>query len=180
MVLQGFGWRDLFEKMRNEKPAEIGRRPSFQETRFMAYDSIVNGANLVLFWGTSTIEKDSQLWKDLMVVARELKALQPALVVPDQNAPEVVIEETGGSVDGKGGLALLKKVNDDYVLIIANETQSQAPFKVNRLPKALNGRTLYRIGTEETVNVEQGSFHDGMRASDVHVYATSKKFEAKK
>ena len=182
MVLQGFGWRDLFEKMRNEKPAAFGRRPSFQETRFMAYDAIVNGANMVLYWGTSTIEKDSLLWKDLMVVARELKALQPALAAPDQKTLDVVLEETGGSLDGKGILTLLKKVEDDYVLIVVNETQFPAVFTITGLPKALDGRLLYPVGGPfgQTFGVEKGSFQYGLRPFDVGVYATSKRFDVKK
>ncbi|MHC4537538.1 MAG: hypothetical protein ACYS6K_26690, partial [Planctomycetota bacterium] len=45
MVLQGFGWRDLSEKGKNDPDPGKGRRPNFFEIRFMAYDAIVHGAN---------------------------------------------------------------------------------------------------------------------------------------
>ena len=79
MVLQGFGWMDLKERFNPHDP-EHGRRPTFQETRFMAFDALLHGANAILYWGTHAIEKDSGLWRDIMAVARELRALEPAIV----------------------------------------------------------------------------------------------------
>ncbi|MCI0492139.1 MAG: hypothetical protein L0Z07_04290, partial [Planctomycetes bacterium] len=57
MVLQGFGWRDLWEKP-NEVGAAvgIGRRPTWAESRFMAYDAIIHGANAILYWGTAYLK----------------------------------------------------------------------------------------------------------------------------
>lgn len=173
MVLQGFGWRDIIPS-RKQKPAEIGRRPLFQETRFMAYDAVVNGANAVLYWGTMAIEKDSQLWKDLMVVTHEIKSLNAFLATPSLRAPKIVIEETGASHDGKGAVSMLKKSGDDYLLVVANEIPSQAPFNLTGLPRKLEGKTLYRLGTSESVQVQKGGFSDGIRPYDVHVYTTDK------
>ena len=52
MVLQGFGWRDLQVKVNeNERAVGIGRRPTWAESRFMAYDAIIHGANAILYWG---------------------------------------------------------------------------------------------------------------------------------
>lgn len=180
MVLQGFGWADF-----NKRQAEwaersslgFGRQPGWSETRFMAYDAIVNGANAILYWGTSYIDKDGTLWKDLMRLARELDALQPALVAPSFTPePEAVADEGYGSVDREGPKLLLKKVDSDYVLFAANEHYSAVSFTVRGLPNALEGRTLHRLSTDESHVVKDGSFHDGMYPSSVHVYATSKRF----
>ena len=180
MVLQGFGWAD-FNK-RQAKWAEksglgFGRKPNWPETRFMAYDAIVNGANAILYWGTSYIDKDGTLWNDLMRIARELDAIQPALVAPAfAPAPEALADEGYGSVDREGPKLLLKTVGDDVVLFAVNEHYSAVAFAVRGLPSVLEGRTLHRLNADESHVVKDGAFHDGMCPNSVHVYATSKRF----
>jgi len=179
MVLQGFGWRDLdkpaYEK---QKDTEAGRRPTDQESRYMAYESIVHGANAIMYWGTAYIEKDSQLWKDLLKLAAELSALESALVAPSVDpAPVAVSDEVYGSVDGGGLAVMLKQTGEDHVLIVVNETPHPLPFAVKNLPAALDGKTFHRLGTKESVIAKGASVRDGIRATDVHVYATSRRFE---
>ncbi|MBN1343944.1 MAG: hypothetical protein JXQ73_14770 [Phycisphaerae bacterium] len=181
MVLQGFGWRDIHESYRKH-PEEIGlgRRPNFRESRFMAYDAIVHGVNAIMYWGTAYIEKDSQLWKDLLRLARELGSLEPALVAPStEPEPKAVSEESYGSTDGDGIVTVLKHVGDDYVLLVVNERRNGLAFTVGNLPAALNGKKFYRLGTDEEVVVTDGALRDGIRSTDVHVYATSRRFESK-
>jgi hypothetical protein len=52
-------------------------------------------------------------------------------------------------------------------------------FDVQGLPKALEGKKLYRLYTNEEHTVKNGGFHDGIRGHDAHVYSTSRRFEAK-
>lgn len=180
MVLQGFGWRDLSEEGKDDPDRAKGRRPRFPETRFMAYDAIVHGANAILYWGTHAIEKDSRLWQDLMNVARELRALEPAIVADRVSAePVALTDETYGSVDGQGPTLMLRKTGDDWVLIAVNEYAQGISFNVRQLPQELDGRTLFRLNSNETQVVRHGSFHDGIRGLGVHVYGTSRRFEAK-
>jgi hypothetical protein len=180
MVLQGFGWRDINEDIRNAPDPDKGRRPNLGETRFMAYDAIVHGANAILYWGTHYIEKDSALWGDLMKVTREIRALEPAIVGARPNkTPTAVADETYGSVDGQGPRLMLRKSDEDWVLIAVNEIGQGISFTVTGLPKSLNGRTLYRLYSDETHKVENGRFRDGICGLGVHIYATSRRFEAK-
>jgi hypothetical protein len=120
MVLQGFGWRDL-EDNPDPEEADEKRRPTLEETRFMAYDAIAHGARGILYWGTSRIERDSQLWADLLRVVRELDALQPVLSAPDApGAFPVGFAPTFGSVDR--GIVLLPKLVDGKVwFVVVNE-----------------------------------------------------------
>jgi hypothetical protein len=180
MVLQGFGWRDLSKEGKNDPDPAKGRRPRAAETRFMAYDAIVHGANAILYWGTDYIEKDSVLWKDLMKTARELRALEPALVGSSvKGEPTAVADETYGSIDSPGPKLMLRRTADKWVLIAVNEYAQGVSFQVRQLPKEMEGRTLYRLYSEETQAVTQGSFRDGIRGLGVHVYATSRDFESK-
>jgi hypothetical protein len=188
MVLQGFGWRDLREKISEAEIAVgIGRRPTWTESRFMAFDAVLHGANAILYWGTAylkPVEDDGspvtgrpRLWQDLLRVARELRALEPALVAPPLRPPRLRLDPTYGSIDGAGLRARLRRVGEEYVLIVANETGDGLGFTVEGLPGRLNGRTLHRLYSAESHSVTSRGFRDGIRSRDVHVYATSRVFE---
>ena len=188
MVLQGFGWRDLQKVTKERETAVgIGRRPTWAESRFMAYDAIIHGANAILYWGTAylkPVEDDGspatgrpRLWQDLLRVARELRALEPALVAPPLKSPVVHQAETYGSIDGKGILCSLRRVDDDFVLLLVNETADGLGFSLENLPSKLNGRILYRLYSPEEHKVAGRRMADGIKPREVHVYATSRRFE---
>jgi hypothetical protein len=179
MVLQGFGWKDLDDPF-NPKDEVGGRRPTYEESRFMAYDAIVHGAQAVLYWGTHVLEPEDQLWTDLLKISRELRALEPGIVgKPPETAPVSVGDDTYASIGKEGPVLMLRKTGDDYVLIAVNESYVGIGFNVSRLPDELNGKILYRLYSEEAKLVQNNSFRDGIRGNDVHVYATSRRFEAK-
>lgn len=128
MVLQGFGWGDI----RPEQPPEVReqlRRPTLEETRFMAFDAIVHGARGILYWGTAYIEKDSQCWRDLLTVVKELHDLQPVLTGQDapQESVQVIIHETYGSHDNEVVVSP-KLVNGKWRLIVVNECGSPLTY----------------------------------------------------
>jgi hypothetical protein len=188
MVLQGFGWRDLSAKTNEHEAAVgIGRRPTWAESRFMAYDAIVHGANAILYWGTAymkPVESDGaaakgrpRLWHDLLRVARELRALEPALVATPLKTPDLRQAETYGSIDGRGIMCSLRRVGDDFVLLVVNETENGLAFSLQQLPAKLNGRTLYRLYSPEEHPVENRRLTDGIKSCGVQVYATSRRFE---
>lgn len=180
LVLQGFGWRDLSAEGKNDPDLNKGRRPNFHETRFMAFDAVVHGANAILYWGTDYIEKDSPLWADLMKVCRQLRALEPAIVGERPKVlPTAVADETFGSIDKQGPQLMLTKTDGDWVLIAVNEHAQGVSFRINNLPKEIEGGTLYRLYSEEEHIVQSVSFRDGIRGFGVHIYATTRRFEAK-
>ena len=188
MVLQGFGWRDLKEKPNEKEDAVgVGRRPSFGESRFMAYDAIMHGANAIFYWGTAylkPVEDDGtsvtgrpKLWRDLLELARELRGLEPALLAPPVKSLKVRQSPTYGSIDGAGILCSLRHVDDDYILFVLNETGDGLGFSIANLPVKLNGRTLYRLYSSEEHVITSRGLNDGIRSRDVQVYATSRRFE---
>jgi hypothetical protein len=179
MVLQGFGWRDLSEEGKEDADSRKGRRPTFSETRFMAYDAIVHGANALLYWGTHYIEKDSALWRDLMKIAKEINALELGIVGEHpRNTPISTADETYGSIDGQGPRLMLRKAGQDWFMIAVNEHSQGISFTVSKLPEELEGKILYRLYSEEMRKVENRAFNDGIRGFGIHVYATSRRFEA--
>jgi len=202
MVLQGFGWRDIKKLSDPGKfHPDQGRRPTFDESRFMAYDAILHGANAIFYFGTNNAKDkisptssniqseqknpqpeytlDTKLWRDLLRLTRELSTLEEALVVSAyQPAPQCTFEDDW-FLGCKGLAWMLKKVDNDYILFVANETYHSQTFICSSLPQDLEGKTLYRLSTDETVTVKNGSFRDGIRSSHVHVYATSRRFASK-
>ena len=179
MVLQGFGWTDLKERFNPTDPVN-GRRPTYSETRFMAYEALLHGANAILYWGTHAIEKDSALWNDILKVCRELRALEPAIVGIRPPTQPVVLAETNYTGFNEGDPKLvLRQTGDDWVLIAVNEWRVGIAYEVRGLPLALNGKTVYRLNSDEEHVVENGGFRDGILPQAVHVYATSRRFEVK-
>ena len=188
MVLQGFGWRDLRETVSEHQQAlGIGRRPTFSESRFMAYDALLHGANAILYWGTAHMKpvEDNgsattgrpRLWQDLLRLGRELRALEPALVAQPEDGLVVATAPTFGSHDRPALVTSLRWVGEEAVLIVANESGNGLRFAVERLPSKLNGRTLYRLGSSEEHRIAGTRLEDGIKGTEVHVYATSRSFE---
>jgi hypothetical protein len=166
-VLQGFGWADIQPTATPErKKAE--RRPTREETRFMAYDTIVRGARGILYWGTAYIEKDSQCWKDLLSVIAELAELQPVLSAPDANlALKTSIAPTWGSVD-RSVMVLPKDVNGKTWIIVVNEWTDPVQYTVEGLD-TLNGTTLADPAAGVEATVENGRLTLPVSAQAVQV-----------
>lgn len=198
MVLQGFGWRDIEAPgLRSNELRQfgMGRRPLLRETRFMAYNAIMHGANAIMYWGTAYVteeEPDAQgrpqptpaagprLWQDILAVAGEMRALEAALVAPEISQPRAAVEESYHSQDGLGVRTSLRHADGEWVLLVANENEGGCAFNLRGLPADMEGRTLYRLNTPESHTVCGGRLHDGVASFDVHIYATSRRFEAER
>jgi len=159
MVLQGFGWHDLRET--SNRPPETGRRPTYDETRFMAYDAIVHGAKGILYWGTHRVEKTSSFWTDLTRVVRELNQMHSVLAAPAERLTgDIVLEPTLHSAD-KGVALLAKRVGNNLCLIVVNEFQAPLRFTISRLP--LPDGTVFRdVPDTSTLTVENGRLSYGL------------------
>ncbi len=171
MVLQGFGWADLIEDP-SEEDIKEKPRPSFDQSRFMAYDAIVRGARGILYWGTYRIEKDSMLWDSLLRLARELADLQPVLSAPDAVLDlSVNIAETWGSLD-KGVEVLAKDVNGQIWLLVVNEWHEPLQYTISGLD-ALEGTAYTDPDAERSAVVMDGKLDLSIRGLGVQVLRAS-------
>jgi len=169
MVLQGFGWADL-QKNPTEEVREEKRRPTFRESRFMAYDAIVRGARGILYWGTAYIEKDSELWADLLELVRELADLQPVLSAPDAAiGAAVTLAQTWGSVD-RGVEVLPKNVDGKVHLVVVNEFTDPLHYTVNGLDD-LEGTVYADPNDDREATVTGGKLTLGIAGHGVQVLA---------
>src|SRR5690606_7843518 len=111
MVLQGFAWEKLIEASRNSNFDEnfagplIAREekvqyPTYAQTRFMAFQSLIKGANGIVYWGHAYTPQPSQFGDDLKRVVREVADLSGPLA--ERAAPaavDVEYHEMGHSID---------------------------------------------------------------------------------
>jgi hypothetical protein len=190
MVLQAFSWSELGEPGSHHYAPEA--YSSFDESRLMAYISIVYGAKGILFWGSSKEKTPADYRQSLYALTSELSALQPFLVSPEQNVAKVRLIEamTAGQVEGwfsekeewppakkLGVRSSVRKTGSDWLIILVNEDDSpHYGVEVAGLDD-LNKRKLHLLYGEENVFVDKGDFITRMKPFEVKVFATNQKFE---
>ena len=164
MVLQGFSWHAL----RDDRER---RYPSFSESRFMAYDAIVHGAQGLLYWGTETID-DPMFRQSLYAITSELAAIEhyvkktnlspvPTRIIPDLFEPESM-----------GVKAMLGIHETDSLLILVNkDAHRHLGVEIQGL-EALNGQRLHLLYGQEMQIPDKGSFITRMQANGVKIFAT--------
>ncbi len=146
MVLQGFGWEELWRKDgAANQPQPV--MPTFEQSRFMAYDAIVHGANGLIYWGTHHTEKPSRFWSELRSLVSELAALQDVLAARAETGPDraQLVTPTAGV------LLLHKRVGPHSYVILVNESADRAEVTV-RVP-GLQATTLKRLFEDRQVPV---------------------------
>ncbi|MEN6643162.1 MAG: sugar-binding protein [Armatimonadia bacterium] len=147
MVLQGFGWGELSKKKGQPVQAVM---PTFEQSRFMAYQSIVHGANGILYWGTHYTQKPSQFWSELKTLTSELSALQGVLAAEKYEG-----KDKAALVTRRAGVRLLQKRLDghDYVIVV-NELAE--PVKVALVVPTMKGTKARRLFEGQDVAVAKG------------------------
>lgn len=170
MVLQGFGWDELSESPAD--PRQPRPPPNFDESRFMAYDAIVNKARGILYWGTAYTDKSKPFYADLFRLVRELADLQPVLSAPDAQVPiRISLDETWGSLD-RSVRILPKQASDGVWFIVVNEWSDPLICTLDDLD-ALEGGNYSDPAAGIEATVQNGRLRLPMRAYDVLVLRPS-------
>lgn len=172
MVLQGMSWGDLTNDLFTLKD-QPGQYPSYEESRFMAWDAIARGARGILYWGTNYHPRDSECWRGIIRVVRDLADNQPLLTAPDAPAPSVVETRIWGLLpfNAGGGLgvqALGKAVDGQQVWIVANEHIFPVTYTIRGLdiPDGVKYADAH-TGTEATVR--KGALTCAIPACGIHI-----------
>lgn len=139
MVLQGFGWGEL------SKVKAV--MPTFEESRFMAYDSIVYGATGILYWGTHYTAKPARFWSELRSLVSELAGLHDVLAaLPVKGAAQARLAKAAPGVK-----LLHKQWQGRQFVFVVNENatavkaQLAVPgLKATKLKRLYEGQTLDR------------------------------------
>lgn len=181
MVLQGFGWWDLRppeEQKAHPEQRETGRRPTYDETRFMAYCALVHGATGIIYYGTSFIEDDCELWTSIKRTVGELAALRPLWEAPALAwRPQAELVENGSSGD-HGLWVMPKKYAGDLYLLVVNEEGVPRVFSLRGM-EGYEGKSFHRLFEGDTVTVSDGALSGSIRAYGVSIYAGGSAFDAR-
>lgn len=175
MVLQGFSWNELLQV---EPENALGRPvayPSFEESRFMAYDAIANGATGILYWDMRYLTSDA-CRQSLYGLAREFKALQPFL-----SSDPKPVSVTTWQPELKGDdrvAATARQYGREWMVVLVNSADTSQLAAVVQGLHLLDGQSLVELYGTEEVKIKNGSFVTRLRPFQVKVFATGRKWEA--
>ncbi len=154
VVLQGFGWHDL-------TASSTERRPTAQETYFMAVQAIVHGAGGVMWWGANFIESSSELWEAIKLSSGVINAISPWLVQPDSTI----------SVQAPGVETLLKTPLASYSLLLV-VNPSPTPVRTRITLAAPKPYTIVEnLGWGQPPVVTKGSFTHTLEGYGVRFFS---------
>jgi hypothetical protein len=126
MVLQGFAW----ETIQKQPDPRMILYPTPEQARFMAYQSIVHGANGILYWGLHLGPADNPAWEAARAVAAELKGLASELAArPVDRKLMLEYFDTGHSLD-RGIAYTMRPSKDGAVVIAVNEDKNPVEVSI--------------------------------------------------
>ena len=129
MVLQGFAW----ESIQKDPDPKMMLYPTIEQARFMAYQSIVHGANGILYWGLHLGTENNPAWQAARAVAAELKPIAAELAARPLTQ-KITLEyfDTGHSLD-RGIAYTLRPSKDGALLIAVNEDKNPVEVSFHNL-----------------------------------------------
>lgn len=172
MVLQAFAWEKLVQETEVvEQRDEKIQYPTYNETRFMAFQSLIKGANGIVYWGSDFTPQPSEAWDNIKRVTREVADLKEALVAPAPDLEiEPVYEEMGHSVDD-GVQLMVRDFGGHRYVFTCNADGNKCKATLSGLGE-WKKCTVLNEGRELPVN--GGAITDEWRRFAVHVYRLEK------
>jgi len=165
MVLQGFAWEML--KKEHERDDKMVLYPTYKQSRFMAFNAIVHGANGINYWGMHYSPQPSPFMDDLNRVTKELAEMQNIL---SSRSIDLDIEKTYHelrySID-TGVEILAKKADGKYYLITVNSDKNTVRVSLENLD---DYKRVVVLNENRTIPIQDGRFTDDYAPFDVHIY----------
>lgn len=167
LVLQGFAWEDLRDKeLRNAKRV---RYPTYEESRFMAFDAIINGVNGLHYWGLHRVPEGHSFLADLSRVLREMRELTPAIVGKDvPHQIERRYHEMGSTITNGVEVLVRERPDGRRVLFTANTSIDPARVTFSRLP--VRGQSLRPLGGAALIDLGNGTFTADYAGLEVKIF----------
>ncbi len=164
-VLQGFSWEML--KPEKERDSSMVLYPTYEQSRFMAFNAIVHGASGIVYWGTNYTPQPSKFMEDLNAVTGELGGMQEILASKTTlNTIKIEYHEMGHSVDS-GIEFITKNVNGKTYLITVNSDKN--PVKVTFSGLSGFNKALDSFDDKD-LKITDGKFTVGYKQFGVHIY----------
>ncbi len=165
MVLQGFAWEIL--KPETQRDKQMIKYPTWEESRFMAFDAIVHGATGIIYWGTDFTPQPSAFISDLNRVTKELAGLQEVISAKTEKLTvETEYHELGYSVDA-GIEFIAKRANGKLFLISVNSDKNPVKITFSNLNKFKTAKVL---SESRILDLKNGKLNDNYKPFEVHIY----------
>ena len=165
IVLQGFAWEML--KSSGERDLSKIQYPTYEESRFMAFNAVVHGVNGIIYWGTNYTLQPSQFMDDLNLVTKELSSMQNISASKEVNRNiQITYHEMGHSVD-TGIEMILKKKDDKFYLITTNSDKNPVKATFSKLSEFTKAKVL---SENRELVLQDGKLTDSYKPFDVHIY----------
>ena len=155
VVLQGLGLRDA-----QQNPD--ARRPTEQETRFMAFQAVIRGAGGIAWWGANFIPANSELWLAIKRTARDLSTISIWLVEADSPF----------QIQAEGLEVLLKQpsAGGNKHLLVAVNPQPKAKNVELALAAPKVFKSVRDLLKQQPVSVTEGRFTESFEAYGIRLY----------
>lgn len=172
MVVQGFSWHELGEYYAAPEAAY----PTFDQSRFMAWDCIAHGARGIFYWGTRFLTNET-FRQSMYAVTSELAALQPFLTAPDVDG--VALDLVGSPEERQSASMrhIVRRAGDDWLIVLVNEGDERHMGVVITGLDALGSRSLPVLYSDEEIPVAHGELIARMQPKEVKVISTDRRFE---
>ncbi|MFH1742040.1 MAG: hypothetical protein ABIH23_23810 [bacterium] len=169
IVLQGFSWEML--RPENERDPNLILFPTYEESRFMAWNAIIHGANGLVYWGLHYTPKDNPLVDHLSKVLNEIRDLEPIILGREPLHKPVLRYAERGSTITAGVETMLREVNGVVYMAAANTSIDPAGATFEALPEPFSTCSCLEVlGENRTIAIEGNAFHDEFDGLGVHIY----------
>ena len=163
-VLQGFSWHAIREDRDR-------LYPTFKQSRFMAYDGIVQGVRGCLYWGTETID-DEEFRQSLFALSSEIQALGPVLSQGKDIELDVKVITDLFEVKGSGAAIRCLQREEEVLLIVINkDNHRHLGVEITGLHH-WDGKRFHLLYGSEMHRPRQGRFITRLQAHEVKVFST--------
>ncbi|MBQ6472874.1 MAG: hypothetical protein IJJ33_12895 [Victivallales bacterium] len=150
MILQGFSWAHMRKPARFQPVTEVPEAlyPTYEQTRFMTFESILHGATGVQFHYLGyTVNVPDDFWRGIRRTTLELKYLTPVLTAKNNR-------EAKAKCASPKVRMMVKTLKDANYYILANESPETVIAAFSDFPE----KQLNVIFQEEPIAVRDGKF----------------------
>jgi len=168
MVLQAFAWEKLVNKDKFQQRDEKILYPTYGQTRFMAFQALIKGANGIIYWGSGYTPQPSDCWTGVKRVAREIADLSGPLAERTASIDLAAdYHEMGHSVDD-GVQTLAKEHEGRLYLFTCNADRYRCKATLSGVGSAYTSCTV--VNEDRTLPIEADGVTDVWDRFEVHIY----------
>ncbi|MBO4647683.1 MAG: hypothetical protein J5806_05955 [Lentisphaeria bacterium] len=150
MILQGFSWIHMRKPARFKPASEVpdAQYPTWEQTRFMAYNSILHGATGIQYHYLGyTVHVPDEFWKGIRRTTLELKYLTPVLTARTVKNPPMKCDQAKVRM-------MVKKFEGKFYYLLINESPDALTAKFSAFPE----KKLNILYGKQPVDVKDGAF----------------------